>query len=411
MKTAWCNTTHTLGAVQGADEEFAAVFDVEDVSDTVVACRDGNVYVGKTLLAARAPYFKSLIAFNSNAGADKQSTDQKYKIDWTAHSSEMARALLLYLYTGKCTVHDQHIDDLIDLAAQVFVKSQRFERMVAALMHSMLRTKYEKDLTRCEINNMLERMYKHTDSLPDGTAFATTVLKRLGGGAHIWRQVFTVPMTVDVAALKKPRSDNRMQELAQVTECTVLALLQWAKHFRSADDKLSDTQIVFDLLSWSCAIRSCSAVREPFCALLQQGGLDLQCVEPVIIKQYVEPVGALSVEELLSVYRAQATKPCCNAKGAPCYSYPSWPPLRTGTKLDVLDPYNNWYMSEVLQVNPGGRVLVHYINWSSKYDEWIPVCSPRLAHVNTHTTGPHVRATSSLCDNACVAATANTSIH
>jgi BTB/POZ domain len=394
MKTAWSNTAHALGTMKDAEaEELAAVFDDEDISDTVVLCKGGNVYVCKTLLVARSPYFKSLIAFNSNANAVKRSADLKYKIDWTAHSSEVARALLLYLYTGKCTVHDQRIDDLIDLAAQVFVKTQRFELLLATLMDSMLRRKNAKEQTRCEINTMLERMFKHTDSLPGGTGFVNTVLQCLGGGADLWRKVFTVPMTVDVAVLKRLKSDNCMQELAQVEESTVLALLQWATQLRSADDKLTDTRIVFDLLTWCCARSAGSdAVREPFRALLKQGKLDLQCVDPAIIKQYVEPVGALSVEELLSVYRAQATRPCCNAKGANCSSYPSWLPLKPGAKLDVLDPVNKWYISEVLQVTTG-QVLVHYINWSSTFDEWIPVCSPRLAPVNTHTTGPRIRPT------------------
>jgi BTB/POZ domain len=375
---------HTLGAVQGADEELAAVFDVEDASDKVVLSRDGNVYVCKALLVARSPYFKSLMTFNSSAGAVKRSADFKYKIDWTRHSSDVVRALLLYLYTSKCVVRDQHIDELISLAAQVFVKSQRFEHVLSTLMDSMLKMKDQQALSCPETNNMLERMYEHKDSLLDDSAFFADMLQRVGGGANLWKAVFALPMEVDVAVLQKLKKSQRMQRLAQVTESTVFTLLQWATQLRTGDDELSDTKIVFDLLTWWCATSSSDTVREPFRVLLRRGGFDLLHVDPMMITKYVEPVSAVPAEELLCIYRAYATKSCLTTKGEHCCSY-FWPALQTGTKLDVLDPCNNWYMARVLQV-AAEQVLVHYVDFSSEYVDGIPVCSSRLAPVNTHTT-------------------------
>lgn len=55
--------------------------------------------------------------------------------------------------------------------------------------------------------------------------------------------------------------------------------------------------------------------------------------------------------------------------------------------IDAKDTVGRWYESTVRDVKDG-RVFVHYNQWVSTWDEWLPVDSDRLAPRNTHTTGP-----------------------
>lgn len=45
-------------------------------------------------------------------------------------------------------------------------------------------------------------------------------------------------------------------------------------------------------------------------------------------------------------------------------------------------------MSEIRMVKPD-KVLVHFINWPSQWDEWLPVDSDRFAAKHTHCAEPH----------------------
>ncbi|XP_046459189.1 PHD finger protein 20-like isoform X2 [Daphnia pulex] len=53
-----------------------------------------------------------------------------------------------------------------------------------------------------------------------------------------------------------------------------------------------------------------------------------------------------------------------------------------GSLLEARDFANNWFPSKVVEVDDEGReVLVHFQNWSSRYDEWISMDSARLRPV------------------------------
>eukprot|EP01083_Nonionella_stella_P092178 257938_1 len=66
----------------------------------------------------------------------------------------------------------------------------------------------------------------------------------------------------------------------------------------------------------------------------------------------------------------------------------AWDDFRVGDVIDGLDTQRTWYESTIRDVKPG-KVLVHYINWPSKWDEWIELPSERLAPRGTHTNGPY----------------------
>ena len=53
-----------------------------------------------------------------------------------------------------------------------------------------------------------------------------------------------------------------------------------------------------------------------------------------------------------------------------------------GSMLEARDFADNWFLSKVVEVDNDGReVLVHFQNWSSRYDEWISMDSARLRPV------------------------------
>ena len=54
--------------------------------------------------------------------------------------------------------------------------------------------------------------------------------------------------------------------------------------------------------------------------------------------------------------------------------------LSRGANVDALDTVSKWYTARVLQLNDERtHVLISYDGWSSKYDEWLPITSGRLA--------------------------------
>jgi len=48
-------------------------------------------------------------------------------------------------------------------------------------------------------------------------------------------------------------------------------------------------------------------------------------------------------------------------------------------KVDALDTDLNWLPSQIIDTHPGKGVLIKYEGWSDKWNEWMPVWSPRLA--------------------------------
>jgi len=55
--------------------------------------------------------------------------------------------------------------------------------------------------------------------------------------------------------------------------------------------------------------------------------------------------------------------------------------LRVGMYLNVLDDVTRWCISEIIGLVKIGDLAfakIRYLNWSSKYDEWVPCTSPRI---------------------------------
>jgi BTB/POZ domain len=228
METAWSNTTHTVNVAKDFKEaeDFRAIFDIESISEAVLNCPHGElIHVSTAMLVARSPYFKSLFAFNGSANVARDLASHKYKIDWTEHNAHVARELLCFLYTGQCSVHDEHVDKLLDLAAQVFVQSQRFESLLSALIHSMLKSKAKKALNCLETTTVLERLDERSDSLPAESTLVSSTVQALGGAALLWKRLFAVPLSVHIEVLTLAQPHISMDNLKLVEESTLLLLL------------------------------------------------------------------------------------------------------------------------------------------------------------------------------------------
>lgn len=53
-----------------------------------------------------------------------------------------------------------------------------------------------------------------------------------------------------------------------------------------------------------------------------------------------------------------------------------------GSMLEARDFNNEWFSAKIVEVDQEDReVLVHFQNWSSRYDEWISMESARLRPV------------------------------
>jgi ubiquitin carboxyl-terminal hydrolase 4/11/15 len=65
----------------------------------------------------------------------------------------------------------------------------------------------------------------------------------------------------------------------------------------------------------------------------------------------------------------------------------AWNDFKVDDVIDAKDTEGKWYESRIVDVKDES-VYVHYNGWSSKWDEWHPKTSARLAAKNTHTTGP-----------------------
>jgi ubiquitin C-terminal hydrolase len=64
-----------------------------------------------------------------------------------------------------------------------------------------------------------------------------------------------------------------------------------------------------------------------------------------------------------------------------------WRNFEVGDIIDACDSVNKWYESTVRDVKED-KLFIHFNNWASTWDDWIPRDSDRLAKKNTHTNGP-----------------------
>lgn len=54
--------------------------------------------------------------------------------------------------------------------------------------------------------------------------------------------------------------------------------------------------------------------------------------------------------------------------------------------MDVKDTINHWLEAEVIDIDQENKkVLIHYNEWSSRWDEWIDFDSTRIAPFRSHT--------------------------
>jgi hypothetical protein len=57
--------------------------------------------------------------------------------------------------------------------------------------------------------------------------------------------------------------------------------------------------------------------------------------------------------------------------------------LVVGSMVEAQDSINNWYRARIEQTSKGDGVLVHFIGWPRKWDEWMQRSSNRLAEVGS----------------------------
>jgi len=61
--------------------------------------------------------------------------------------------------------------------------------------------------------------------------------------------------------------------------------------------------------------------------------------------------------------------------------------FKVGRVVDMRDIIDNWYAAEIIEVKRKTQLVkIHYDDWGSKHDEWVPFNSYRLAPRGTHTT-------------------------
>ena len=60
--------------------------------------------------------------------------------------------------------------------------------------------------------------------------------------------------------------------------------------------------------------------------------------------------------------------------------------IRVNDVLDVLDSTGHWCEAVIEKIDHANqKVYVSYVNWDSKYDEWISDIESKVAALNTHT--------------------------
>ena len=60
--------------------------------------------------------------------------------------------------------------------------------------------------------------------------------------------------------------------------------------------------------------------------------------------------------------------------------------LKKGQWVDVKDTVDQWLDAQIMDVKPdNSEVFIHYIGWADRWDEWIPMNSPRIMPFRYHT--------------------------
>ena len=66
---------------------------------------------------------------------------------------------------------------------------------------------------------------------------------------------------------------------------------------------------------------------------------------------------------------------------------PQWrKELKVGSLVDARDQIRTWYRGRVEDVKKD-RVLIQFMGWSTRFNDWIPIKSPRLAKIDSRSFG------------------------
>jgi hypothetical protein len=82
------------------------------------------------------------------------------------------------------------------------------------------------------------------------------------------------------------------------------------------------------------------------------------------------------------IYLSSFSEPCVEIIGDWLYDGRPISSLGVGSFLEVVDAVDRSYIARIV-FKFRGRFFIHYLGWTSKYDEWIPIDSPRLSMKGT----------------------------
>lgn len=90
-------------------------------------------------------------------------------------------------------------------------------------------------------------------------------------------------------------------------------------------------------------------------------------------------------------------------RARPLHTFTTRPPsvgtldeFTVGTKCDCLDSTDKWCQAEIVEIESDTELVrVHYVGWSTKYDEWINTDSYRIAPLHSKTSPQQNQSTSS----------------
>jgi BTB/POZ domain len=289
----------TIVSSSAASRGMLAVFDEQHLSDATVACGTGQqqrtIYISRAIVTAGSPYFERLFAFNAAACNDHKHGQSAVSevISWPDHKPEIACAVLQYLYSDTCSFDRSYTDEVLNLAAQVFLNNFKFEALLTQILKASIVRWGCASIPSDEKVSMLHRLYLHESLLSADSFLVHSTEQQLGGRSGIWAQL--------------TQASRAPAQLLDISECLMHKLLSWDRH--SADfDAVSEQDVVLTTLAWCCARaqqqqQQPAALQSAFSQLIELGKLELEQLEPAAVERFVVPAGVLTAEQLLALYK------------------------------------------------------------------------------------------------------------
>jgi BTB/POZ domain len=134
----------TIVSSSAASRGMLAVFDQQHLSDATVVCggeqQQRTIYISRAIVAAGSPYFERLFAFNAAACNDQKHGQSAVSgvISWPDHKPEVACAVLQCLYSDTCSFDRSYTDEVLNLAAQVFLNNYKFEALLSQILKASI---------------------------------------------------------------------------------------------------------------------------------------------------------------------------------------------------------------------------------------------------------------------------------